>query len=79
MTLFDTLQTSLRTVISYRIRSVLIVLAMSLGVAAVVILTALGDGARNFVINQFSSIGTNLLVVLPGRAETTGYLYQSIR
>lgn len=72
MTLFDTLQTSLRTVISYRIRSVLIVLAMSLGVAAVVILTALGDGARNFVINQFSSIGTNLLVVLPGRAETTG-------
>ncbi len=72
MTLFDTLQTSLRTVISYRIRSVLIVLAMSFGVAAVVILTALGDGARNFVINQFSSIGTNLLVVLPGRAETTG-------
>lgn len=72
MTLFDTVQTSLRTVISYRIRSVLIVLAMSLGVAAVVILTALGDGARNFVINQFSSIGTNLLVVLPGRAETAG-------
>lgn len=72
MTLFDTLQTSLKTVISYRIRSVLIVLAMSLGVAAVVMLTALGDGARNFVINQFSSIGTNLLVVLPGRAETAG-------
>jgi putative ABC transport system permease protein len=45
---------------------------MSLGVAAVIILTALGDGARNFVINQFSSIGTNLLVVLPGRAETAG-------
>jgi putative ABC transport system permease protein len=37
-----------------------------------VILTALGDGARNYVINQFSSIGTNLLVVLPGRAETSG-------
>jgi len=72
VTLFDTLQTSFKTVISYRIRSVLIVLAMSLGVAAVVVLTALGDGARNFVINQFSSIGTNLLVVLPGRAETAG-------
>lgn len=72
MTLSDTLQTSFKTVLSYRIRSLLIVLAMALGVAAVVVLTALGDGARNYVINQFSSIGTNLLVVLPGRAETAG-------
>ncbi|MBX9896029.1 MAG: ABC transporter permease [Nitrosomonas sp.] len=72
MTLTDTLQTSLKTVVSYRVRSLLIILAMALGVAAVVVLTAIGDGARNYVINQFSSIGTNLLVVLPGRAETSG-------
>lgn len=72
MTLTDTLQTSFKTVVSYRVRSLLIILAMALGVAAVVVLTALGDGARNYVINQFSSIGTNLLVVLPGRAETSG-------
>ena len=72
MTLTDTLQTSFKTVVSYRVRSLLIVLAMALGVAAVVVLTAMGDGARNYVINQFSSIGTNLLVVLPGRAETSG-------
>jgi len=72
MTLTDTLQASFKTVVSYRVRSLLIVLAMALGVAAVVVLTALGDGARNYVIKQFSSIGTNLLVVLPGRAETSG-------
>lgn len=72
MTLADTLQTSFKTVLSYRIRSLLIILAMALGVAAVIILTALGDGARNYVVNQFSSIGTNLLIVLPGRAETSG-------
>jgi len=72
MTLVDTLQTSFKTVLSYRLRSLLIILAMALGVAAVVVLTALGDGARNYVINQFSSIGTNLLIVLPGRAETSG-------
>jgi len=72
MTLTDTLQTSFKTVVSYRIRSLLIILDMALGVAAVVVLTALGDGARRYVINQFSSIGTNLLIVLPGRAETAG-------
>ncbi len=72
MTLSDTLQLSFKAIMSYRTRSLLIVFAMSLGVAAVIVLTALGDGARRYVVNQFSSIGTNLLVVLPGRAETSG-------
>lgn len=72
MTLNDTLLLSLRAVTSYRVRSLLIILAMALGVAAVVMLTALGDGARRYVVNQFSSIGTNLIAVMPGRAETSG-------
>ena len=55
-----------------RTRTLLMVLAMSIGVAAVVVLTGLGDGARRYVINQFSSLGTNLIIVLPGRTETAG-------
>lgn len=72
MKLNDTLLLSLKAITSYKIRSLLIILAMALGVAAVVMLTALGDGARRYVINQFSSIGTNLIAVMPGRAETSG-------
>jgi putative ABC transport system permease protein len=72
MNLRDTLTLSFATVASYRTRSLLIVLAMALGVAAVVVLTALGDGARRYVVGQFSSLGTNLVIVLPGRAETAG-------
>ncbi len=72
MTLRDILLLSLKSITSYRLRSLLIILAMALGVAAVIVLTALGDGARRYVANQFSSIGTNLLVVIPGRAETSG-------
>ncbi len=72
MTLRDTLSLSLNATLSYRSRSILIVLAMALGVAAVIMLTALGDGARLYVIKQFSSIGTNLIVAMPGRAETSG-------
>ena len=68
----DLLRFSLKTITSYPTRSLLIVLAMALGVAAVIILTALGDGARQYVVNEFSSIGTNLIIVLPGRAETAG-------
>lgn len=55
------------------LRSSLLVLAMSIGVAAVVVLTALGDGARRFVISEFSSLGTNLVIVLPGRSQTGGF------
>ena len=55
------------------LRSALLVLAMAIGVAAVVVLTALGDGARRYVIDQFSSLGTNLVIVLPGRSQTGGF------
>ena len=55
------------------LRSVLLVLAMAIGVAAVVVLTALGDGARRYVVNEFSSLGTNLVIVLPGRSQTGGF------
>jgi putative ABC transport system permease protein len=53
-----------------RTRTLLMILAMSIGVAAVVVLTSLGEGARRYVINQFASLGTNLVIVLPGRTET---------
>jgi putative ABC transport system permease protein len=46
--------------------------AIAIGVAAVVLLTAVGEGARRYVTGQFASLGTQLLIVLPGRAETAG-------
>jgi putative ABC transport system permease protein len=55
------------------LRTSLLVLAMAIGVAAVVVLTALGDGARRYVISEFSSLGTNLVIVLPGRSQTGGF------
>jgi putative ABC transport system permease protein len=61
-----------------RLRTVLLMLAMSIGVAAVVMLTALGDGARRYVVNEFSSLGTNLVIVLPGRTQTGGFSPQNV-
>jgi putative ABC transport system permease protein len=55
-----------------RTRPLLKVAAMAIGVAAVVVLTSLGEGARRYVVGQFSSLGTNLVIVFPGRSETTG-------
>lgn len=73
MRLTDTLRFARDAATGYPMRTTLSVLAMSIGVAAVVILTALGDGARRYVVGQFSSIGTNLVIVLPGRSGTGGF------
>jgi putative ABC transport system permease protein len=53
-------------------RSGMMLLAMGLGVAAVLILTALGEGARGFVIGEFAAIGKDIVMMFPGRKETTG-------
>ena len=73
MRLTDTLRFARDAALGTPLRTALSVLAMSIGVAAVVILTALGDGARRYVVGQFSSIGTNLVIVLPGRSGTGGF------
>lgn len=46
--------------------------AMAIGVAAVVTLTSLGEAARRYVSEEFTALGTHLLIVLPGRTETAG-------
>ncbi len=72
MRLTDVVQFAAASLRGNPARTGLMILAMSIGVAAVVILTGLGEGARRYVINQFSSLGTNLVIVFPGRTETAG-------
>ena len=72
MTPADTLRFATRAALGYPLRTSLMVLAMAIGVAAVVVLTALGDGARRYVVGEFASLGANLIIVLPGRNETGG-------
>jgi putative ABC transport system permease protein len=69
---FDVLQFSFRAAVGYPARTLLTLLAMAIGVGAVILLTALGEGARLYVTREFTSLGTHLLIVIPGRSETTG-------
>ena len=72
MTGSDTLRLAAGAVFSNRLRTALILVAMAIGVAAVVLLTSLGETGRRYITDQFASLGTNLLIVMPGRNETTG-------
>ena len=68
----DLLRFATTSVIRHKRRSILSIVGVMVGVVAVIILTALGEGARRYVMGQFQSLGSNLLIVLPGKTETTG-------
>ena len=68
----DNTRFNIKALRAYPVRTALILLAIAIGVTAVVLLTSLGEGARLYVTSQFKSLGTNLLIVLPGKTETSG-------
>jgi putative ABC transport system permease protein len=72
MTWRDTLALAIQALGAHLLRTALILLAMSIGVTAVVLLTTLGETGRRYITDEFQSLGTNLLIMLPGRNETTG-------
>lgn len=72
MTGRDLLGFSFTAIAGHRLRTALSLLGVAIGVGAVVVLTALTEGARAYVTGQFASLGTNLVIVVPGRTETTG-------
>ncbi|MCB1008404.1 MAG: ABC transporter permease [Acidobacteria bacterium] len=61
-----------RALAGHRLRSVLSLLGVAVGIAAVVLLTALGEGARRYVVDQFAQIGSSFVAVVPGKTDTTG-------
>lgn len=56
----------------HRLRTSLSLLGVAIGVSSVVLLTSLGEGARLYVTGEFALLGSNLVIVLPGKSETTG-------
>jgi len=57
---------------SQRLRTFLAALGIAVGIAAVILLTSIGEGIRQFALAQFSEFGTNLIIVTPGRVTTAG-------
>jgi macrolide transport system ATP-binding/permease protein len=55
-----------------KLRAALTMLGIFIGVAAVITMVAVGNGARNSVQQQIESLGTNLLVIMPGATTSSG-------
>ncbi|MEW6509115.1 MAG: ABC transporter permease [Bacteroidota bacterium] len=66
------LKVAFRSIMKSRMRSLLTALGIIIGVAAVVVMVAIGDGAQKQVENQISSLGSNLIIITPGAAASGG-------
>jgi len=68
----DLARLSFSAVLARRLRSGLTALGIAVGIAAVVLLTSMGEGLHRFVLAEFSQFGTNLIGITPGRTTTHG-------
>ncbi len=69
---FDYLRQALGAMVSHKMRSFLSILGILIGVAAVIAMLALGQGAKESIEKQLASLGSNLLVVRPGSSRLHG-------
>ncbi|MBI4006805.1 MAG: ABC transporter permease [Gammaproteobacteria bacterium] len=74
----DLARFAFNSILAARMRSGLTVLGIMVGITAVVLLTAIGEGVRVFVLAQFTQFGTNLLAIVPGKTNTFGASVSSI-
>lgn len=69
---FDLLSLASSAILAHRLRSFLSVLGIVVGITSVVLLTSLGEGTRATVMSEFTSFGTNIISIQPGKFRTTG-------
>jgi putative ABC transport system permease protein len=68
----DAIRLSLQSILSQRMRSFLTATGIAVGIAAVVLLTSLGEGVHRYVLAEFTQFGTNLIGITPGKTTTHG-------
>ncbi|RKY44450.1 MAG: MacB family efflux pump subunit [Candidatus Omnitrophota bacterium] len=70
--IIENLRQGLQSIFSNRMRSFLSMLGILIGIASVITMIALGEGAKQALSEKFASLGTNLLIVRPGSWRTRG-------
>ncbi len=68
----DGIGLALSAISAHRLRSFLTLLGIAVGVAAVILLTSIGEGIHRFVLAEFTQFGTNVIGITPGKVKTAG-------
>lgn len=68
----DLLTLSTRALTAHRLRSFLTLLGIAVGIAAVILLTSIGEGVHRFVLSEFTQFGTHVIEIAPGKTRASG-------
>lgn len=68
----DTFALALEALLGNKLRAGLTMLGMIIGVGAVVLLVSIGNGARNYITSEFEGLGSNLIIINPGKTDKKG-------
>jgi len=72
MNFLETFRVALEAILSNKVRSGLTMLGVIIGVLAVILLVSIGEGARVYITKELTGLGTNLLIITPGKTTTSG-------
>ena len=72
MLIKDSASFAIQAITSHRLRSFLTLLGIAVGIAAVILLTSIGEGVHRFVLAEFTQFGTNIIGISPGKVKTGG-------
>ncbi len=70
----ETFRTAIEALLGRRMRSLLTMLGILIGIAAVMLTVGLGEGARHQITAEINKLGSNLLIVMPGGRRPTASL-----
>lgn len=70
--IYETLKIAIQSLGINPLRSILTALGIVVGVASTVVLVAIGKGARTEIVDQIASVGSNLIIVVPGASQREG-------
>ena len=66
------LKVASQNIVKNKMRTLLTMLGIVIGVGAVIVMVAVGNGAQTMIQQQISSLGTNLIIVMPGSGQIGG-------
>lgn len=75
MNIVETLKISLDSLMINKVRSALTMLGVTIGVAAVIMLVSLGEGMKRYIEKQLSDLGSNVLIIVPGKTSMEGGMH----
>jgi len=72
MNFIEIFKVALEAILSNKVRSGLTMLGVIIGVLAVILLVSIGEGAQVYITKELTGMGTNLLMITPGKTSTSG-------